>query len=74
MVNKKSSRHSAHRKGTSSKGSTETKSLRNIKTSPSGNQLKQSLSKLLNTGQSMPDEVSSSKSMSISQDDAWVEV
>lgn len=70
MSSKKASRH---KKEFSSKQQSETMSLRNVKSSPDGDELKQSLTKLLNTGQSLPDETSS-KSISVSHDDAWVEV
>jgi hypothetical protein len=70
MSSKKASRH---KKEFSSKEQSETMSLRNVKSSPDGDELKQSLTKLLNTGQSLPDETSS-KSISVSHDDAWVEV
>ena len=43
------------------------------KSSSNGEELKQSLTKLLNTGHSLPDE-QSSKSISVSHDEAWVEV
>ena len=57
----------------SSKKSSRHKKEISSKESPNGEESKQSLTKLLNTGHSLPDETSS-KSISVSHDDAWVEV